>query len=88
MVDKKTFDTGYFTNQRMERSFHRIFVRRRPFCSPETGTPEVCKLPSFVLIEGGIMILHEEEFQKELQEAWAAYQKAQAGGQADPKDQD
>jgi hypothetical protein len=34
------------------------------------------------------MILHEEEFQKELQEAWAAYQKAQAGEQADPKDQD
>lgn len=78
MADGKKFDTGYFTNQHMERSFHRIFVRRRPFCSPETNTPEVCKLPSFVLIEGGIMILHEEEFQKELKEAWELYQQAKA----------
>ena len=77
MTDDKQFDTGYFTNQRMDHHFRRIFIRRRPFCSPETKTPEVSKLPSFILIEGGIMILHEEAFRQELQSAWDAYIKAQ-----------
>ena len=78
MADKnKPFDTGYFTNQRMDRSFQRIFIRKRPFCSPETGCPNPSKLPSFILIEGGIMILHEEAFQQDLKEAWEAYEKAQ-----------
>lgn len=77
MTDNKQYETGYFTNQRMDRHFRRIFIRKRPFCSPETKTPEVSKLPSFILIEGGIMILHEAEFQQELKEAWDAYTKAQ-----------
>lgn len=72
------FDTAYFTNGHMERCFHRIFIKKRPFCSPETSKPEVCKLPSFVLIEGGIMILHEEAFQEDLKDAWEAYARHEA----------
>ena len=69
------FDTGYFEDLHMDKNFKRIFVKSRPFCSPETGKPDICKLPSFVLIEGGIMILHEEAFQEDLKEAWAAYEQ-------------
>jgi hypothetical protein len=71
------FNTDYFTNRRMEMSFRRIFVKKRPFCSPDTGKPEISKLPSFILIEGGIMILHEEAFQEELRSAWEEYERSQ-----------
>jgi len=73
----KSFDTAYFNNSYMDRSFCRIFVKQRPFCSPETKTPNIGELPSFILIEGGIMILHEEAFSKELEDAWHAYDQQQ-----------
>ena len=75
MANKKEFDTDYFTNVRMEHSFKRIFIKQRPFCSPETGCPEISSLPSFILIDGGIMILHEQAFKDELKAAWEEYEK-------------
>lgn len=77
MANKKEFDTDYFTNVRMEHNFKRIFIKQRPFCSPETGCPEISSLPSFILIEGGIMILHEQAFKDELKAAWEEYEKQQ-----------
>ena len=70
MARKSPFETAYINDPKMERCFQRIFVKQRRFCSPDTGKPEVSKLPSFILIEGGFMILHEEAFQEDLKDAW------------------
>jgi len=77
MARNNGFDTSYFTNQKMERCFKRIFIKQRPFCSPETSTPEVSSLPSYILIEGGIMILHEDAFRQELKAAHSKYEYEQ-----------
>lgn len=67
----KNFQTGYFHDLKMEASFQRIFVKKRPFCTQDMRTPHVAYLPTYVLIEGGIMILNEDAFRQELAEALA-----------------
>jgi hypothetical protein len=67
----KTFQTGYFHDLKMEASFQRIFVKSRPFCSHDMQTPPIAELPSYVLIDGGIMILNEDVFRQELAAALA-----------------
>lgn len=67
----KTFQTGYFHDQKMESCFQRVFVKQRPFCSHDMQKPFIAEIPCYILIDGGIMILNEDAFRQELAAALA-----------------